>query len=339
MFKESGGNPWQSQWGFNPSVQNDITDWKKVSSLVYPTSSAATLVTKNYIYVLGGFNANIIANTIQRASFDANGNLTSTWSNVGFIPEGMRGMGYVATKGRFYLIGGADHLDALSSVYSATINPDGTLGVFRQETSLPTARCYHVCFVIKDKLYVVGGGDKGYINTVHRATINSNGTLNSWETLPDFPISFIHGTPLIIKDKIYIFGVNDNVNYESKIYYATYDSNGNIGAWTYISNMPNNITNSAIVCTDNYVFSIGGYDENNSQYTNAAYRTFILADGSIGDWVQIGDAPIATGHAQVAIAGNKIYFIGGWNNGVNLDTVYSATFNSGITDYTPFYTD
>jgi hypothetical protein len=337
MLKEIAGNPWQSQCGFNPFKQSDITDWTQASHLVYPTNSAASLVTKNYIYILGGLNRNIIANTIQRVSFDADGNLTSAWNKAGFIPEGMHGMGYVAAKGRFYLIGGADHLDALSSVYSVPINPDGTLGAFREETPLPEARAYATCFVIKNKLYAVGGCNESYIKTIHRATINDDGTLNNWETLPDFPINFIHGKPLLIKDRIYIFGAHDNVNYISKIYYTTYDTNGDIGSWTYVANIPNNITNSAVVCTDNYVFSIGGYDENNGEYTKASYRAPILTDGSIGDWVQISDAPIVAGHAQVAIAGNKIYLIGGWNNGINLNTVYSATFTSGITDYTPFY--
>jgi N-acetylneuraminic acid mutarotase len=339
MLKEIAGNPWHSQCGFNPFKQSDITDWVQVSHLVYPTNSAASLVTKNYIYILGGLNRNTITNTIQRASFDSDGNLTSVWDNAGFIPEGMQGMGYVTAKGRFYLIGGADHLDALSSVYSVPINPDGTLGAFREETPLPEARAYATCFIIKNKLYAVGGCNESYIKTIHRATIKDDGTLSSWETLPDFPISFIHGTPLVTKDRIYIFGAYSASTRESEIHYTTYGSNGDIGTWTYVSNMPNNICNSAIVCTDNYVFSIGGYDENNGEYTNASYRAPILTDASIGDWTQISDAPIAAGHVQVAIAGNKIYFIGGWNNGGNLDTVYSASFTSGITDYTPFYTE
>jgi hypothetical protein len=339
MLKKIASNPWQSQYGLNPFKQSDITDWTPEASLVYPASSAATLVTKNYIYVLGGQSSNSTLDTIQRASFDNDGNLTSDWSNVGTLPVAMENMDYVAAKGRFYLIGGINNSGYLTTVYSAPINSDGTLGSFREETPLPIARSYHVNFIIKDKLYVVGGGNGSYIKTIYRATINNNGTLSNWETLPDFPINFGYGVPLVIKDRVYIVGANDNPNHESIIYHATYDSDGNIGPWSYVSNMPDNIFVSSVLCTDNYVFSIGGYTLNNYQYTNASYRAPILTDGSIGDWVQISNAPIAAGHAQVAIAGNKIYFIGGWNNGGNLDTVYSATFTSGITDYTPFYTD
>jgi hypothetical protein len=340
MFKESAGVPWQSQCGFNPSMQNDITGWASANSLAFAVRDSASLVTKNYIYILGGNNGGSL-DTIQRASFDANGNLSSTWSNVGYLPIGMWGMGYVAAKGRFYLIGGHNSSSGhLSSVYSAPINTDGTLGAFRTEISLPETKAYTVCFVIKDKLYVVGGNNSSNdTNTVYRTTVNKDGTLNSWETLPNFPITFSDGKPLLIKDKIYIFGANYSSTDTSKIYYSTYDADGNIGTWTYVSNMPSNITVSGVVCTDNYVFSIGGYDYDSYQHTNVLYRAPILTDGSIGAWIQISDAPIAAIYAQSAIAGNRIYYIGGYNSCNNLNSVHAANFTSGITDYTPYYTD
>jgi N-acetylneuraminic acid mutarotase len=342
-IKESGGTPWQSQYGFNPSTQSDITGWTSANSLTTLTAHAASLVTKNYIYILGGRgSSNESLDIIQRASFDVNGNLTSVWSVVGNLPAFIRRMGYVASKDRLYLIAGYDGSVAFSTVYSAPINADGTLGTFRAEPSLPEARYSPVCFVIKNKLYTVGGWtgsitNGNNINTVYRATINNDGTLSSWETLPNFPVNFHDGKALIIKDRIYIFGSYDSNN--SYIYYATYDSNGNIGTWNYVANMPNNICISAIVCTDNYVFSIGGYSLNNSKYTNASYLAPILTDGSIGSWTQISNYPDTVAYGQSVIVGNKIYFIGGTNTNNYLDTVYSATFNSGITDYTQYYTD
>jgi hypothetical protein len=337
VIKESGGIPWQSQYGFNSSTQDDITGWVSDDNLVTATVAAAPLVTKNYMYILGGYNGNGPLNTIQRASFDNDGNLSSSWSNVGTLPIALQNMGYAATKGRIYLIGGYNESSGISTVYSAPVNTDGTLGDFRTETSLPDVMANATCFVIKNKLYAVGG----YSNTVYRTTVNSDGTLSSWETLPNFPINFYSRNPLLIKNRIYIFEAFDVSTEESRIYYATYDSDGNIGSWAYVLNMLNNIHDSVIVCTDNYIFSIGGYDQNNNQYVNASYKIPISADGDLeGGWVQISDGPIAAFDAQVAIAGNKIYFISGYDSNNNvLNTVYSATFTSGITDYTPYYTD
>jgi hypothetical protein len=334
-IKESGGVPWQSQNGFNSSTQDDITDWSSANSLATAVCFAASLVTKNYIYILGGYDTNNVLNIIQRASFDNDGNLSSVWSNIGTLPVAIANMGYVATKGRFYLIGGTDGSNDLSSVYSASINSDGTLGDFRTETSLPDGKNSAVCFIVKNKLYALGG----YNNTVYGTTVNSDGTLNSWETLSNFPINLGYGRPLLIKDKIYIFGVYDTNDYDTKIYCATYDSDGNIGSWSYLSNMPNNIYGSAMVCVDNYVFSIGGIDHDNDTFTNATYRTPISSDGSIGDWTKISDGPVTASDARSVIVGNKIYFIGGLDGNNTLNTVYIATFTSGITDYTPYYTD
>jgi N-acetylneuraminic acid mutarotase len=325
--------------------ESKITEWKLEKPLMKKITSVASLTTKNYIYILGGYSENGYTDTIQRASFDANGDLTSTWSNVGTLPQAMSNMGYVATKGRFYLIGGRSGYDNFSSVYSAPINADGTLGSFREETPLPDERYNSVCFVIKDKLYVVGGfniidgSDIYQSNSVYQATIKDDGTLSNWKILPNFPIKLSHGTPLLIKDRVYIIQAYNDSTHGSKICYITYDSNGDIDKWIYISDMPDNIHNSAIAYTDDYVFSIGGYDISNGRYMNTVYRAPILDNGYLGEWIKINDVPKAIIDAQAVIINNKIYLIGGWDDGGILDTVYSATFTSGITDYTPFYAD
>jgi N-acetylneuraminic acid mutarotase len=312
--------------------ESKIMEWKLEKPLMKKITSAASLTTKNYIYILGGYSENGYTDTIQRVSFDANGDLTSDWSDVGTLPQAMGNMGYVTTKDRFYLIGGRCGYDNFSSIYSIPINPDGTLGAFREETPLPDERYNSVCFVIKNKLYVIGGfniidgSDIYQSNSIYQATIKDDGTLSSWKILPNFPIKLSHGTPLLIKDKVYIIQAYNDSTYGSKICYITYDSNGDIDKWVYISDMPDNIHNSAIVYTDNYVFSISGYDISNGRYINTIYRVPILDNGYLGEWIKINDAPNTIIDAQAVITSNKIYLIGGYDGKNFLNTVYSAVF-------------
>jgi hypothetical protein len=101
--------------------------------------------------------------------------------------------------------------------------------------------------------------------------------------------------------------------------------------------MPAQSFNPVVVCNNNYVYAIScsnGYSE-----SVASYIAPILPDGSIGNWSQISNGPVGTYNAQTAIVGNKIYFIGGGDTNSAVNTVYSAAFTSGITDYTPYYTD
>jgi hypothetical protein len=342
VFKESAGIPWQSQYGFNSSTQHDIINWISVASLINNNAYAASLVTKNYIYILGGTDiANGSFDTIQRASFDNDGDLTSAWINVGTLPTPLYGMGYVATKDRIYLIGGYNDSGIVAAVYSAPINPDGTLGTFTANIPLPVGLYYPSVFVIKDKLYVAGGSTTGssasISSNVYQATIDSAGTVGSWTQVNDFPINFFAGRPLLIKDRIYIFTAATTNISQSSIYYATYDSNGDIGAWTYVSDMPTQSFNPVVVCNNNYVYAISC--SNNYTGSVASYIAPILPDGSIGNWSQISDGPVAQYNAQVAIAGNKVYFIGGGGTSSAVNTVYSATFTSGVIDYTPYYAD
>jgi hypothetical protein len=348
QFKETAGVPWQSQYGINPSKQNDVSGWLvEPYLLAEKVESAAILVTKNYVYILGGFTSGNVTNNIRRVSFDNNGkliyddDLVVFKDNVGTLPVAITDIGYVAAKKRFYLIGGRNKYDNLSSVYSISINPDGTLGAFRTETPLPDVRAYSVCFVIKNKLYVAGGWDEedNFTNTVYRTTINNDGTLSDWEILPEFPIWFDNGTPLLIKDRIYILGVYNEYYKTSEIYYATYDSNGNIGPWINAGSMPERIYGSAMVCNNNYVFSFGGYSLDDDKLVNVVYNAPILLNGDLGEWKKIGYISSAISFTKPVIIGNKIYLIGGYDGENQLDTVYSADFISGITDYTPYFAD
>jgi hypothetical protein len=344
-FKESAGVPWHSQWGFNPSKQSDIVGWsQEASKLSSSISSSASLVAGNYIYIFAGY-AGSARTTIQRASFDSNGNLTSAWTNVGDIPSAMYQMGYFATKNRIYLVGGYDSSKVLSTVYSAPIDATGIVGSFTTETSLPVALGSCSAFVIKNNVYVVGGTtdfpDTSAVNTVYKATIDSNGHIGSWTQLSNFPVATYSGRPILIKDRIYIIAAKLTGTAGSKVYYATYDSNGNIGAWNYVSDLPKVALFPAIACTDNYVFVISC--SSNTTGGTASYAAPIFSDGSLGNWVQITDGPDLFYFAQSVIVGNKIYFIGGYNvvsgNVTVSNVVYSALFTSGITDYSIYIND
>jgi hypothetical protein len=308
----------KNQWKFVSNMQSYMTEWKSENRLIEKVSSAVSIATKNYIYVLGGANSDRPLNIIQRVSFDNKGNLTSTWIKVGELPTAMCNMGCVVAKNRLYLIGGFNEYGFLSSVYSASINEDGTLGSFREEKSLPDGRGGPTCFAIKDKLYVVSGfGNNDVTRTVYQTTINSDGTLNDWIILTNHSIPYPNGTPLIIKNRVYVLGFY-------KICCAGHDSNGNVGPWIYVTDMPDDITNSAIVITDSYVLSFGGYNNSNNENKNDVYCAAILENGNLGEWIKINNTPMAVSDAQVVKVGNKIYLIGGWNGVNHLDTVFST---------------
>jgi hypothetical protein len=98
--------------------------------------------------------------------------------------------------------------------------------------------------------------------------------------------------------------------------------------------MPTRAFNPVIVCDNNYVYAISCSNAYSGQTTS--YIASISSDGSIGSWSKISDGPVAQYNAQAAIVGNKIYFIGGGGTNSSVNTVYSAYFNSGITDYSVY---
>jgi Kelch motif len=116
------------------------------ATLVVPRSYSVAVHLGSWIYVLGGWNQTcdqpgtvndpVSQNEIQRASLDANGNLSS-FSQVGTLPNGLAGSASYVACNTLYVLGGVTDVNCSNSavtstdaVLTAPIGTDGTLGDF-----------------------------------------------------------------------------------------------------------------------------------------------------------------------------------------------------------------
>lgn len=166
--------------------------WTTSASAVLPVamSSQVTAVYNGFVYVIGGVN-NIngpsTLNSVYSSAINADGTLAG-WSRIKTTPSPVASAGAVAYNGYLYLVGGFDrHGYSTSSVYSAPIHNDGTLGVWAAVKPLPSAVQSSEVFVHGGILYSVGGfnanGGGGPVSAIYAAQTNSDGTLGSWATL------------------------------------------------------------------------------------------------------------------------------------------------------------
>jgi N-acetylneuraminic acid mutarotase len=86
----------------------------------------------------------------------------------------------VITKNRVYLLGGNNGSAYVSTVYTAPINADGTLGTWTTGTSLPVELSSSQVIMTKNCIYLLGGHtlSSTAISTVYTATIS--GGLNDY---------------------------------------------------------------------------------------------------------------------------------------------------------------
>lgn len=112
-----------------------IAGWKETSAMNVPRAGAAMIVNNNFIYMVGGVDGRNFLRSSEYAPILADGRI-GEW-RVG--PRLIEDRGFteaVVKNGYIYVVGGGNgpngkHL--LTTVERAKINPDGSLGPWRQE--------------------------------------------------------------------------------------------------------------------------------------------------------------------------------------------------------------
>lgn len=132
-------------------------------------------VTKNRVYLVGcDTTGSISTNLVYTASINSDGYI-GPWASYANLPSVISRNGIFVTKNRVYLLGGRDGTGYASTVYTAPINSDGTLGTWSTGTALPQTYCYGRVFAVKNKIYLVSGATgSGYTTSTYMASISSD---------------------------------------------------------------------------------------------------------------------------------------------------------------------
>jgi N-acetylneuraminic acid mutarotase len=159
-----------------------------------PLSSHAAVLANGYIYLSGGRQGFNEQNQVYRLKSDDDGS-QGCWQAVTALPEPLAEHAMAATGDYLFVSGGVigGGSDSRDTVYSAAIEPGGSLGPWTElsDTPLPTLLRSHVMVAANGYLYVAGGFDAFEISAqyrVYRAKIKADGGLEAWEELPVTPL-------------------------------------------------------------------------------------------------------------------------------------------------------
>lgn len=250
------------------------------------------------------------------------------WTSETALPVNLAYSTVIVTKNRVYFLGGCTASGVIvSTVYTAIINNDGSLGSWTTGTSLPVVTYYSSSIIINNKVYLIGGYDgTNLYSSVYVAPINANGTLGTWSLHNSMPGSLCMTQVMVTKNKIYVLG-GWNATTISTVYTATINSDGTIGTWSTGTSLPIPLTHTHLVIIKNYVYLLGGY--NGSNYLNTIYRSIINTDGSLGAWnLYNSNLPTVFDYGQVYVTKYTLYIIGGTNGSNSVTTIYTAAINA-----------
>jgi N-acetylneuraminic acid mutarotase len=331
------GKPWKQQYAFNTTQNGDITGWTAAGNLPTALISAQSVVTKNRVYLIGGYNGTSDVSTVYTAPINADGTL-GAWSTGPSLPIPISFSQVIVTSNKVYLLGGYSTNSYISSIYSATINSDGTLGSWSLYGSLPGPLGASQAVITRGRVYLLGGRDNsGNTNIVYTALINADGTLGSWNTGTNIYTPVVSSQAVVTRDKVYLLGGYGTTfsTYHAQIFVASINTDGTIGAWTGLGSIPASLALSQALVVKNRVYLLGGNKA--GTMTSDVYSAPINPDGTLGTWTTVSSSlPGPLAYSQVITTNSKVYLLGGYAANYT-SVIYSAPFSGGLNDYSPYY--
>ena len=219
------GRPWRQRWLHDDPSPADVTSWTTGTSIPAALAQSQAIVTKDRVYLLGGYDNSAYVATVYTAPINSDGTL-GTWTTGTSLPGPLGQSQAVVTKDRVYLLGGYNNSAYVATVYTAPINSDGTLGAWTTGTSLPGALGDSQAIVTKDRVYLLSGyNGTAFAATVYTAPINSDGTLGAWTTGTSLPGALGRSQAVVTKDRVYLLGGNTG-SPSSVVYTAPFSGGG-----------------------------------------------------------------------------------------------------------------
>ena len=248
------------------------------------------------------------------------------WTTGTSLPATVYASQAIVTQNRAYLLGGTINGTPSADVYTAPINPDGTLGAWTTAASLPDTLVYSQAIVTKTQVYLLGGHTgSGSSSATYTAPINPDGTLGAWTTGTSLPAVVHLSQAIVTKNRVYLLGGNINGWSSAATYTAPINPDGTLGAWTTAASLPDTLVYSQAIVTKTQVYLLGG--NNSGGRSSDTYTAPINPDGTLGAWTTGASLPDTVYLSQAIVTKTQVHLLGGYDSGGNSATTYTAPIN------------
>ena len=273
------------------NTDGTLGTWTTGTALPGVMGSSQAVVTKNRVYLLGGTaNGTAALTTVYTAPINSDGTL-GTWTTGPVLPSGIFGTSAVVIGNKFYLICGYNGSVAISTIYSTTINDDGTINSWSVYGTFPISVSSAQSAVIRNRLYIFGGASGSTVySQVYYSDIATDGTLGSWNSGIGLPTGLHSSSIYVSKNKVYLIGGMTSMTVvTTNIYSANINSDGSLSTWEINSTLPSIYGSMPIIATKDHLFAIGGRTATNS-YSSTVYS--IAISGGLNDYSAYYDGTI-----------------------------------------------
>jgi len=318
----------------NKASQNEVwvSGWKETSSLNVVRAGAAMVVHNNFIYMIAGVDGRDFLRSTEYAPILPDGRI-GEWTMGPPLIEDRGFTEAVVKNGYIYVVGGGNGLNGqhlLTTVERAKINPDGSLGAWRQEnnrTVLPR-RCTKLS-LIGDYLYSFGGYGGTLLDSVEYAKIEADGSVGEWRmasetmTLP----RYVNSVKAVGKFA-FVLGGHDQQKGVGivDVEWASPQSNGDIHSWQKTSSLKTGRYGTASAKNDKTIYILGGLT--GLEYLGSIEKSQALPEGGLTAWQETTAMSVPRATFSAFINNDYIYVLGGANRDGYLRSVEYAEINA-----------
>jgi N-acetylneuraminic acid mutarotase len=254
---------------FYAQVHNDgtIGNWNSTTSLPEAVSYHAGVAANGFLYVLGGLHFTddtgiFFTNTVYYSKINSDGSLGG-WNIAAPLPQGLNQLSASVWNNTIYVACGSDGSLAMSNVYSAQIQSNGSLSSWTTQKSLPVAT-YTQAEAANGYLYVLGGilNNETVLQNVYYTKINADGTLAGWNQTIPLPQTESNFGAIAANGLIFSIAGYNGSTATTNLYISAVNGDGSLVAWSSESSLQIPIFDFAVVNNSSYIFLSGGQNNN-----------------------------------------------------------------------------
>jgi N-acetylneuraminic acid mutarotase len=291
-------------------------------------AGAAAVAAGGFLYVIGGDATSGIKTIVESAAIAPDGTLGTFAATTGVALASARAYFTAVVLGStLYAVGGTGTAGDISTIESAALAPDGTLGSFSLVSGIQTTVSRHgaATAVARDTVFMLGGSTgAGELASVEHAAIDNDGALAAFAKVATLPLAGprAEGASVMIGDHLYLLGGADLTTLAPRtdVDSATVQPDGTLSAFALVPGIATTGTRlgSAVAVIGGYVYLIGGTDTSTSNTgLTTVERAPINADGTLGTFAAYSSSHLVVGRsfAPVAVIGSTLYIFGGIGSG------------------------
>jgi hypothetical protein len=302
-------------------------------------------VVGDWAYSIGGYNGSAYVPTAYKAPASSDLAQSASWSTAGSIPTSVALFDEpLYINGNLWNFGGVAFNTSTwaSTICYVPVGANGTLGSWSCPASLPAgaAQGYSNPVIIGDYIYRFGGYNyttyAGPVAAVARAPLSSPGDWTNYTNV--LPQAMYSQAVAVVGNYVYLFGGYSTTRLNT-IYRASINSDLALPAsWSSAGVIPVPLSSPGIAVDGSYLYIIGGYDNSGAAVRsiyNVPLNTLAAGGVTAGSWGSWLSLPVARNLPKPLIAGDKLYLMGGWQNGTYANAAYALPFNDGLPYTTP----